>query len=305
MFKKRNVRCKTKILLGVGIVFLILLLLAGTLALLLFHRAGGHYFDSGGARIFYTVQGSGTPVVLIHGVGANSDLNWRRPGVVRALARDFQVITFDLRGHGLSDRPSAPEQYGIQMVEDITRLMDHLEIRRAHVAGYSLGGFIALKAASLHPERFLSVAICAAGWKNPDDPSPIPNPYRPPETPAAGPVSQASVFALAAPKPLFHRIRNRIGDYLMDPVVKKALKRSYPDLAVYRPSLEKNPVPMFCVIGTRDGFLPLARDLAANTAHIEVREVPGAGHFTLPFSRVFKNSLREFFSRHDTKPQMP
>ena len=292
-------RRRTKILLGLGIFFLILLLAVGTFAFLLLHRAGGEYFESAGARIFYSVEGAGPPVILVHGVGANLDLNWRRPGVIRALAKDFQVISFDLRGHGLSDTPSEPEQYGIQMVEDITRLMDHLGIAKAHLAGYSLGGFIALKAASVHPERFLSVAVCAAGWKNPDDPSPIPSPYRPPEPPTTEQVTHASVFAFAEGKPLFHRIRSGIGDYLMNPVAKKAIKKSYMDLAVYRPSLESNSVPMLSVIGTGDGFLYLARDLAAVTRNLEAREIPGANHFALPFSRTFKKTLHDFLQRHN------
>ena len=291
-------RCRTKFFIGFGIVFLIIVLAVGTLAFLVFHRAGGDYFESAGARIFYSVEGTGTPVVLIHGVGANLDLNWRRPGVIRALKKDFQVIAFDLRGHGLSDKPAEPEQYGIQMVEDITRLMNHLGIEKAHIAGYSLGGFIALKAACVHPDRFLSVAICAAGWKNPDDPSPIPSPYSPPEPPVTSPVTHASVFAFAEGKPLFHRIRNRVGDYLMNPVAKKAIKKSYMDLAVYRPSLENNPVPMLSVIGTGDGLLYLARDLASVTKNLEAREIPGANHFTLPLSRAFKNTLRDFLQRH-------
>jgi pimeloyl-ACP methyl ester carboxylesterase len=291
-------RCRTKLLLGFSSVLLVLLLLTGAFLYLLLHRAVGHYFDSNGARIFYTVEGSGPPVILIHGVAANADLNWRRPGVVRALAKHFQVITFDLRGHGLSDKPEEPEKYGIQMVEDITRLMDHLKLPKAHIAGYSLGGFIALKATTLHPDRFMSVAICAAGWKNPEDPSPIPSPYRPPEPNPESLVQRASVFAFAAPKPLFNRIRNRIGDWIMDPEAKRAIKKSYMDLAVQRPALEGNQVPVLCIIGTQDGFLYLARDLAAVTSNIESQEIPGVNHFTMPFSSSFKDALRAFFSKH-------
>lgn len=292
-------RRRTKFLIGIGVILVVLLLFLGTVTFLLVHRASGNYFDSNGTRIFYTEEGSGPPLILVHGVAANADLNWRRPGVIRVLAKNFHVITFDLRGHGLSDKPKAPEQYGVQMTEDIIRLMDHLKLSKAHIAGYSLGGFIALQAVTLHPERFTSVAICAAGWKNPEDPSPIPSPYRAPVPPPKDLVQKASVFAFAAPKPLFNRMRSRIGDWLMDPDAKRAIKKSYMDLAVYRPALEANQVPMFCIIGTQDGLYYLARDLITVAHHIESREITGANHFTLPFYCSFKSALRDFFIEHN------
>lgn len=295
----KTMRTRTKLLIGLGTVILLFLLLAGTCIFLLLHRAEGAYFDSAGTRIFYTVEGSGTPVILVHGLAANADLNWRHPGITRMLAKDFKVIAFDLRGHGLSDKPEAPEQYGVQMVEDIVRTMDHLDIPRAHVAGYSLGGFLALKAVAMHPDRFISAAICASGWKNPEDPSPIPNPYRPSETADTERIQEASVFAIAAPKPLFNRIRSRIGDRIISQPVRKALKAGYPELAVERSFLERNPVPMFNIIGARDGFLPLAHDLVEVTANLEAHEVPGASHFSLPFKKVFRTQLHRFFLEHD------
>jgi pimeloyl-ACP methyl ester carboxylesterase len=167
---------------GCGTTAALLFIAFSVLAYLVFVRVEGEYFQSNGARIHYTDEGNGVPVILVHGFAANADLNWRRAGVVGALNDDFRVITFDLRGHGLSDRLYEEDAYGLKMVEDVIALMDHLKIEKAHVAGYSLGGFITLKLAAEHPDRLLSAAICAAGWRDPKDQTDLLNPYRPPQT---------------------------------------------------------------------------------------------------------------------------
>lgn len=167
---------------GLGCLGLVLVLVAGvgTLAYYLTARVPGEYFDSNGVRIHYTVEGAGEPLILIHGLAANADINWRRAGVNAMLRKDFQVIAFDCRGHGLSDKPHEKSQYGLEMVNDVTRLMDHLGVEKAHVAGYSMGGFIALEVAIRHPERVRSVALCASGWKDPTGDNNFSSAYRAP-----------------------------------------------------------------------------------------------------------------------------
>ncbi|HEX72751.1 MAG TPA: alpha/beta fold hydrolase, partial [Candidatus Hydrogenedentes bacterium] len=107
-----------------------LLIAAALLAFFATRRVTGDYFDSNGVRIHYTVEGAGDPVILVHGFAANADLNWRLPGVTKALAKEFRVIALDNRGHGLSDKPHDPQQYGAEMIEDVVRLMDHLGIEK-------------------------------------------------------------------------------------------------------------------------------------------------------------------------------
>ncbi|MGH6943137.1 MAG: alpha/beta hydrolase, partial [Geminicoccaceae bacterium] len=130
-------------------------------------RVRGRYFDSDGIRLHYTDEGQGAPVVLLHGLAVQSDLNWRRPGVIKALTHHFRVISLDLRGHGLSDKPHEVAAYGATMAQDVVRLLDHLGIARAHVAGYSLGGFLALKLAAVHQDRLIGAALMGAGWESP------------------------------------------------------------------------------------------------------------------------------------------
>ncbi len=131
--------------------------------LLLFVGAGAgaraDEFLSKGVKLRYLVEGQGPPVVLIHGLTLDAEMQWADPGIIKALAKDYRVIAMDCRGHGKSDKPHEPAAYGIEMVEDVSRLLDHLEIKKAHLVGYSLGGSIALKFLVSHPERCSSVVL--------------------------------------------------------------------------------------------------------------------------------------------------
>jgi len=118
------------------------------------------FFDAGGVRLRYVEQGTGEPVVLVHGFTNTADI-WSASGIVQDLARDHRVITFDLRGHGKSDKPHDPAKYGREMGLDVIRLLDHLGIERAHVVGYSLGGHVTSQLLTLHPERFLTATLVA------------------------------------------------------------------------------------------------------------------------------------------------
>ncbi|HEO71109.1 MAG TPA: alpha/beta hydrolase, partial [Candidatus Hydrogenedentes bacterium] len=144
------------------------LLVGGFLALLGTMQVEGEYLDAEGVRIHYTDEGEGEPVILIHGLGFNSYLNWYWTGVAGQLLKQHRVIAIDCRCHGHSDAPASPELYGKEMAEDVVRVMDKLGIERAHVVGYSLGGFITMKLLAEHPDRLLSAVPCAAGWARRD-----------------------------------------------------------------------------------------------------------------------------------------
>jgi pimeloyl-ACP methyl ester carboxylesterase len=58
------------------------------------------------------------------------------------------VISLDLRGHGFSDKPHTTENYGLRTVKNIIYLLDQLNLENIYLIGYSLGGFVALKAAT-------------------------------------------------------------------------------------------------------------------------------------------------------------
>lgn len=121
-------------------------------------------FDANGVKIAYYVQGKGEPVVLIHGWLSSASMNWALPGITDLLARDHQVIALDVRGHGLSDKPMEDDAYGPELVQDVVRLMDRLQIKQAHIVGYSMGGIVAGNFIVKHPDRVLSGTLGGMGW---------------------------------------------------------------------------------------------------------------------------------------------
>ena len=111
------------------------------------------YFDSNDTAIHYTDMGNsdGPPMVLVHGLLVDQSLNWA--SARRILEADFRVIALDVRGHGRSEGPHDAGRYGREMALDVIRLLDHLDIARATVFGYSMGGMIAIWLAARFPER--------------------------------------------------------------------------------------------------------------------------------------------------------
>jgi pimeloyl-ACP methyl ester carboxylesterase len=130
-------------------------------------HAEDSFFDSAGVKIHYIVEGHGEPVLLITGFGGSIQ-NWYALGIIRELSNTFQVIALDPRGHGQSDKPHDPKSYGMNLVEDPIRLLNHLKIRKAHVVGYSMGGNITMEILTHHPERLRTSVIGGTGWSQQD-----------------------------------------------------------------------------------------------------------------------------------------
>jgi len=113
------------------------------------------YLEVNGTRLHYERTGAGDPLVLVHG-------SWVDGGVWEAvsptLARSFELVSYDRRGHG---RSSCPPGQGsvLDDVEDLAALIELLDLTPACVAGASLGGSIALRLAASHPELTRSVAV--------------------------------------------------------------------------------------------------------------------------------------------------
>jgi len=122
-------------------------------------------FSSNGIEIAYLDEGSGEPVLLIHGFASNVATNWVDTGWVKTLTdAGYRAIAYDNRGHGRSAKLYDQEDYGAPvMAEDARRLLDHLGIGRAHVMGYSMGARIAAFLALAHPGRVRSLVFGGLG----------------------------------------------------------------------------------------------------------------------------------------------
>jgi pimeloyl-ACP methyl ester carboxylesterase len=117
------------------------------------------FFEHEGRRLAYTVYGEGPrTTVLLHGLLLSQKMH--RP-LARALAREGnRVVTLDLLGHGRSDRPRDMAAYSMPFFgEQVIRLLDHLEVDEAVIAGTSLGANATLEAAAAHPERVRGMVV--------------------------------------------------------------------------------------------------------------------------------------------------
>lgn len=113
-----------------------------------------------GISLHYESAGSGAPVLLIAGLGADHHFWYRQ---TPTLAERFRVIAPDNRGAGDSDKPDAPYTLR-QMAEDLRGLLDALEVPPVHVIGASLGGFIAQEFILAYPERTRRVVLCCTSF---------------------------------------------------------------------------------------------------------------------------------------------
>ena len=114
-------------------------------------------------ELYYEIYGAGKPLVLISGLGYPS---WQWHKMVPLLAEKFQVITFDNRGVGLSDKPAGP--YTAQMLAaDTAGLLDALNIEKAVIVGHSMGGFVAQAMALDFPQRVEKLILCSTNFGGP------------------------------------------------------------------------------------------------------------------------------------------
>ncbi|MHA1146766.1 MAG: alpha/beta fold hydrolase [Promethearchaeota archaeon] len=122
------------------------------------------YADVNGIKICYNQIGEGTPIILTHGYGAKKEI-WNAQ---QELAEEFQLITYDIRGVGKSDRPNYP--YTMEMLaDDVKGLMDFLELEKAIIGGRSLGGMVSQNFALKYPKYVEKLILITTNYGTPDE----------------------------------------------------------------------------------------------------------------------------------------
>lgn len=115
-------------------------------------------------NIEYEIHGSGEPLLLIAGLGYD---RWMWHRMIPGLAENFQVITFDNRGVGGTDKPPGP--YTAQLLaDDVAALLGELDVGRTAVFGHSMGGFIAQALALSYPELVSKLILAASNFGGPN-----------------------------------------------------------------------------------------------------------------------------------------
>lgn len=272
------------------------------------------YADSGGTRLYYELEGQGTPLVLIMGLGGTLrawGLQW--PDFVRR----HQVLALDNRGVGRSDKPVGGYTVA-RFADDVATVMDHAGIESAHILGISLGGLIAQELYHARPQRVRSLMLCATGV-GVNDPAGIPAEQEIIEIMSMDRTStpmrdfmEQHVRAFYHPDYLA-RVPDLVDHLLafqeMEPQpshsytgqLRAALTHTYNS-----PRLPAIRVPTLVVHGEHDRIWPVANAeyLAANIPNARLEIVPEAGHM-LPLEKpqAFNRRILAFLSDVDQDRQ--
>ncbi|MFP6585057.1 MAG: alpha/beta hydrolase [Candidatus Hydrogenedentota bacterium] len=254
------------------------------------------FIDSEGTQIYYQSAGEGEAVILIHGFTASAAQNWVAPGIFKNLAQDHLVVAIDARGHGKSDKPHGADNYGNKMVKDIANVMDALEIDRAHIVGYSMGGFITTKFTIDYPERVISAVPGGAGWMDPNSTEPdvilelaesLENgngiaPLIEALTPADQP----------KPTPEYLAAINKMLLATNDPLALAGAARGMAELSVTTKELKQNKVPMTVIVGTSDPLAQGVRAMEKEMSNMTAIYVDGHDHMSLIAEKKYLAGIR-------------
>jgi pimeloyl-ACP methyl ester carboxylesterase len=245
-------------------------------------------FQSDGLELAYLDEGSGDPILLIHGFASNRQVNWVYPGWVDTLTKaGRRVIALDNRGHGDSAKLYDSDRYtNAAMAEDARALLDHLEIERADVMGYSMGARIAAVLALTYPSRVRSLILGGLGMG-------LVTGLTSGE-PIAAALEANSIAEVSDPTGrAFRQFADQTkSDRLALAACMRAIRRPVSPEEVARIA-----VPTLIAVGTRDLIAGSAADLAALMPHAEVLDIPGRDHMVAVGDRVFKQGVTEFLAR--------
>jgi pimeloyl-ACP methyl ester carboxylesterase len=245
-------------------------------------------FRSGDVEIAYLDEGSGDPILLIHGFASNLRVNWGDTSWIKTLTgAGYRVIAMDNRGHGQSQKLYRLEDYGAPlMAEDARALLDHLGIARADVMGYSMGARITAFLALAHPERVRSAIFAGLGG----------NMVRP--MAGTGPIAAA----LEAPtiddvtNPTARTFRAFAEQTKSDLKALATCIRSSRE-PITAEALGRLRCPVLVAVGEQDVIGGSAGDLAALIPGAEALVITGRDHMRAVGDRIYKEGVLDFLRR--------
>ena len=129
------------------------------------------YAPVNGLKMYYEIHGKGDPVVLLHGSFMTITNNWTAPWGSEAanwideLSRTRKVIAIEMQGHGRTADIQRDFSYE-NLADDVAALLDHLDIPRADLIGYSMGGAVAMQCAIQHPEKVRKAVIISSAFRS-------------------------------------------------------------------------------------------------------------------------------------------
>lgn len=245
--------------------------------------------QTNGIELYYEVHGAGKPLVLISGLGYSL---WQWHRMVPYLAERFQVIVFDNRGVGQSDKPAGP--YTAQMLAaDTAGLLDALNLEKAVILGHSMGGFVAQAMALDFPQRVEKLILCSTNFGGPRHVPVTPEAMKVLSDVTSDPltrfknglaVSTAPGWAERNPEMIEEWVKWRVANPI-EPVHYQAQMAIglglMPEAAAFEDKLPRINVPTLILFGAHDKVVPpanadlLAQKIAGSHAVI----FPDAGHF--------------------------
>jgi 3-oxoadipate enol-lactonase len=263
----------------------------------------GVYSMADTVTLHYSEVGQGTPLVLLHGFPLSSAI-WHEQQ--QELSDNFRVITPDLRGHGRSPAPAGVYEMEL-LARDVLALLDSLLVKKAVIMGHSMGGYVALAAWKLAPERFLALGLIAS-QAGADTEEARQGRFKMAEKVAADGskvVAEAMLFKLFSPDlPGGSPIINQVGQMILNTPtagIIGALK-GMAGRADSGPLLPKLNMPVLILAGDKDQIIPLEKTKAMATAvaTAALRTIANAGHMPmLEQPQATTTAVRDFLSAVD------
>jgi len=245
-------------------------------------------FGHDGVEIAFLDEGEGEPIVLVHGFASTAQVNWLHPGWIATLTRaGRRVIALDNRGHGDSSKLYDPAAYhSARMAEDVRALLDHLDVPRADVMGYSMGARITAFLALAHPSRLRRAVLGGLGIRLVDGvglPESIADAL---EAPSLAQVSD----------PAGHMFRAFAEQTRSDLKALAACIRGSRQILT-REQVAAIRTPLLVAVGTKDTIAGSAHELAALLPSGVPLDIPGRDHMVAVGDKVFKSAVLSFLAQ--------